>query len=101
MGLPASELSFDSLFSLLGEALVQEINSADTVDEFVSNNSVISHMVTTYNTRKEGKQYVISTFQPLFIDLCKEETDFAGNAQTPPNLALLTKVLTRLILLGN
>ena len=66
--------------------------TAETVDEFISNNSVISHMVTTYNTRKEGKTYVINTFQQLFVDLCKDETDFAGNAQTPPNLALLTKV---------
>jgi hypothetical protein len=49
-------------------------------------------MVTTYNTRKEGKQFVIASFQALFVDLCKEEKDFAGNAQSPCDLPMLTKV---------
>lgn len=79
------------LLDLLCEALYQEIETADTVDEFVATNSVISHMVTTYNTRKEGKQYVVNTFQGLFSSLAKEETDFAGSATVPPNLTLLTK----------
>lgn len=77
----------------LAESVANEVNTVDTVDEFVSSNSVVSHMLTTYNTRKEGKTYVQNTFIDLFKDLMSVNEDFGGTInQKGPNLELLTKV---------
>jgi hypothetical protein len=76
--------------------VANEVNAVDTVDEFVSSMSVVSHMLTTYNTRKEGKTYVQNTFTTLFKDLLTVNEDFGGTMnQKGPNLPLLTKVWHR------
>jgi len=80
------------LLDLLSESLANEVNAVDTVDEFVSSNSVVSHMLTTYNTRKEGKTYVKNTFVSLFKDLLSVNEDFGGTmSQKGPNIPVLTK----------
>jgi len=80
------------LLDLLSESLANEVNAVDTVDEFVSSNSVVSHMLTTYNTRKEGKTYVQNTFISLFKDLLSINEDFGGTmSQKGPNIPMLTK----------
>jgi hypothetical protein len=50
-------------------------------------------MLTTYNTRKEGKTYVQTTFSALFKDLLTVQEDFGGTmSQKGPNIPMLTKV---------
>lgn len=84
------------LLELLAEALTREVSVADTIDEFVTSESVVSRMIITYNTRKDGKKYVKDNLEALILQLAKSGETFgtigpgAGTA-SDSSIAALTK----------
>lgn len=73
------------MLELLSEALSADVAVADTIDDFVSTDSVVSRLIMTYNTRKEGKKYVQDTLTKLILDLAKSNQTFGsfGPGGTP------------------
>lgn len=69
----------------------------DTIDEFVSSENVVARMIISYNSRKQGKQYVRKVLTPLIRDLINTSEAFGVGPGGEPKLDLLSKVRNYLI----
>lgn len=73
-------------------ALEKEVSMVDTIDEFVSSENVVARMIISYNSRKQGKQYVRKVLTPLIRDLINTSEAFGVGPGGEPKLDLLSKV---------
>jgi len=79
------------LLDLLTAALEKEVSMVDTIDEFVSSENVVARMIISYNSRKQGKQYVRKVLTGLIHDLINTSEAFGVGPGGEPKLDLLSK----------
>lgn len=79
------------LLDLLVAALEKEVSTIDTIDEFVSSENVVARMIISYNSRKQGKQYVRKVLTGLIQDLINTSEAFGVGPGGEPKLDLLSK----------
>jgi len=78
------------LLELLVAALEKEVSSIDTIDEFVSSENVVARMIISYNSRKQGKQYIRKVLTDLIKDLINNPKAFGVGPGGEPKIDLLS-----------
>jgi len=79
------------LLDLLVAALEKEVSSIDTIDEFVSSENVVARMIISYNSRKQGKQYIRKVLTDLVKGLINNPEAFGVGPGGAPKIDILSK----------